>query len=53
MPGHFKWSELESVITFVNPYFKSITEWLPEALGLYRIIFDAVYLQLDTLSSII
>jgi len=26
-----------------NTYFESIIEWLPEALGLYRIIFDAVY----------
>ena len=34
---------LKVLITFVNTYFESITEWLPEALGLYRIIFDAVY----------
>ena len=36
-------SELESVDYLVNTYFESITEWLPEALVLYRIIFDAVY----------
>jgi len=31
------------LITLLNTYFESIAEWLPEALGLYRIIFDAVY----------
>jgi len=31
------------LITLFNTYFESITEWIPEALGLYRIIFDAVY----------
>jgi len=34
---------LKALITFVNTYFESITEWLPEALGLYVLIFDAVY----------
>jgi len=26
-----------------NTYFESITKWLPEALGLYRIILDVAY----------
>ena len=43
MPGHFKWSKVESVDYLVNTYFESITEWLLKALGLYRIIFDVVY----------
>jgi len=34
---------LKVFITLFNTYFESITEWLPEGLGLYRIIFDAVY----------
>jgi len=45
-----------SLITLFNKYFESITEWLPEALGLYRIIFDVAYMaarQFDALSSII
>ena len=43
MTGHFKWSKLESVDYLIYTYFNSITEWLPEALGLYRIIFDTVH----------
>jgi len=31
------------LITLFNTYFESITERLPEALGLYKIITDAVY----------
>jgi len=31
------------LITLFNTYFESITEWLAEALGLYRIIFYAEY----------
>ena len=34
---------LKVLITFVKTYFESITEWLPEVLGLYKIIFDGVH----------
>ena len=32
---------LKMMITLFDTYFESIIKWLPEALGLYKIIFDA------------
>jgi len=42
-PAKAKNSSQEMLITLFNPYFESITEWFPETLGLYKIIFDAAY----------